>query len=539
MPSYWSRLKAYPEVWVSLLITLLSFPLLPFIKAVSPSLVAILALVWFMLPGMAVVCLLGDDGNWWERLSLAFVASLGVCGVISQAAVFLHTSLTVYVWSFFILTALLVILAAVHSWRTRTRLQPLQVGDRTSPWLIVVLLLLIGALTYFWFNSPSDGDQWDNLAWIQNIRYDPQMLVIEPRFEAGIVSPRFYFSDWLVHQAMMSAVTNIDPVDLFRPQSLILMLLSLAAVYRLARKVAARRDGAALITAIWILYLLIWNQGTVAGYEVAVRSGLDKVIAGFTIVPIGLSLVIDLFNHWQWRNLVWLFIISVAAALTHPISGALFALSLAGFAIFELLLHRSWQTARRLALVTVCLLLSLTSSVYLVIWGLSHPGSSLVATSLTDTRDPSLYPEISGAFNKERIYVLDSGAYVMHPSLILQPLHIPAFLALPFLFRRRRRSRSACLLFGMLFFITFAVMFPPIADAMGEFITPSLFYRLHWPLSLAAVMTVGWGSWTAAETSSNLSADCGGRSRLTRHDRAIAAADAREPDLAVGTQSHP
>jgi tetratricopeptide (TPR) repeat protein len=490
-----NRFKTYPEVWIGLAVILPGFLLLPLLKEHYSPLIAVLALVLFMLPGMAVVCLLGDDGNWWERLGLAFVASLGVCGVVSQVAVFLHTSLTVYVWSFFILTGLLIVGAAVRCWRDRTQAPPEPAADRTSPWLIAVLLIMIGALATFWLKSPTDGDQWDNLAWIQNIRTDPQMLLIEPRFEEGIVSPRFYFSDWLVHQAMMSEVTGLDPVDLFRPQGLFLILLSLAAVYRLARKVSGRRDGAAVITIFWIFYLLLWDRGTVAGYEVTVRSSLDKVIAGFIIVPIGLSTVLDLFNRWRRRDLVWLLIISIAAALTHPISGALFGLALAGFAMLELFLHRSWQTLQHLIVVAAILLISFTSSIYLVIWGLNHPGSALVATSLTDTRDPSLSLEVSGTLNKERIYVLDSGAYVMHPSLILQPVHILAFLALPFLFLRRRRSRAACLLFGMLIFITLVMLFPPLTDAIGTFVTPSLIYRLHWPLSLAAVMTVGWVAW--------------------------------------------
>src|SRR5690606_5549801 len=59
----------------------------------------------------------------------------------------------------------------------------------------------------------------------------------------------------------------------------------------------------------------------------------------------------------------------------------------------------------------------------------------------------------------------------------------------------QRRSRGARLLFGMLTVIPLLVLFPPTAGFLGQFTTPWLFFRLHWPVSMAAVLTVGWAVW--------------------------------------------
>ena len=494
------RLSRHAEFWVLLVITLASLPALRSLAGVSSFWAAILVLPLFILPGSAVVCLLGNSGNWVERLALAFVASLAVMGMPAQAMIFAHSNIGVYTWIFAVLTIILVVAAALKNLFAPFDEPPQDKTDRTPGWLVAAIVVLAAGLVFFHLNSFMDGDQFDNLGWIQGILHNSHIFVTDPRFAVSPVSPRFLFSAWFVQQAMMSFVSKVDPVDLVGPQQVPLILLSLAAMYYLARRVTGRRNVAAWVTAAWSFYLLLWNQGgSFAGYEVIARSSLDKVVGSFIVLPVGLGLALDYFNHPQRKTLLWLLFTAIAATLTHPIIGALFGLSLAGFAIIELLMNRKWSTFWQVTLVAAILMVSLTSSLYLVFFQIQHPSVELVATSLTDTRDPSLYLEISGALDRERIFVLDNGSYILHPRLILQPVQILAFLALPFLFRRMRKSRPARLLFGMLVLVTLLLIFPPTADILGTLVTPSLLYRLHWPISIAAVITVGWLSWELLE----------------------------------------
>jgi len=489
----WARFQTYPELWILPALTLIFWPLRDRLTALSSLLTAVLTLAIFLLPGVALVCLVGDDGNWWERLALAFVASLAIPGLAAQVVMLLHTSLVVYVWAFLVLTIVLLMAAAVRCWVAPDVQGPRETTDRLSPWLLATLLAVVIGLVYFSFNSPTDGDQWNIAAWIQNILYDPHIMVEEPLYGVGFpVSPRYLFSTWLVHQGLMSFLGGLDPVEQFQALRVPLMLLSLGAIFRLACTLSARRDAAALMCAAWGLYLMLWNKGTVAGYELIVRPDLDKSIAAFTLLPTGLSMVLSIFNRRLKRDWIWLVICTIAAPLTHPLAIGLMGLSLAGFGLLELVTQYNRQTFFRL--VGVATILSL-GAILSVISAIQMNDAEAISTSLTDLTDPGLPKRLNWALSLERIWILESGDYILHPRLILQTLHIPAFLGLPLLVWRLRGCRSSRLLFGMLVLIPGLLVFPLTAGLLGRVVTPWLLFRLHWPISLAAAMTLGWGAW--------------------------------------------
>lgn len=490
------NLRRYPETWVLLLTASLLLPFRAYLAEFPPLILAALGLGIFLLPGAALVCILGDDGNLAERLALAFVASLAIPGLIAQTAIFLHTSIAYYVIGFGALLVALLICAFLQC-RRRQLSPPMPDPHRSPLWLQLILAVMVVVLLIFHLNSPLDGDHWDATAYIQNIRYDPHILTGDPKFNAGLtLSPRYDFSAWLVDQALMSAITGQNPVDQFQALRLPMLLLTLAAFYRLSRRIAKRRDVATVMTVIWILYLITSNYGTVAGYELAVRPDLDKVVAGYIVLPVTLAAVLDVFSRRHKRFWAWLLIGSLATTLTHPIASLLIGLSLVWFGLAELWSQRTWSAFWRLTLVALLLMISLISPLYSMVRAATDYDAEdavLAATSLTDSRDPSMSRRIRAALDLKRLWILGNGSYVMHPRLILQPAHIPAILALPFLFLRQRRSRSARLLFGMFTFITLLVMFPPTAQVLGKFTTPWLFFRLHWPISMAALLIAGWG----------------------------------------------
>jgi tetratricopeptide (TPR) repeat protein len=491
-----NRFLRYPELWILIVAVAVFWPLRHVLSAISPFPVVILGLAIFIVPGSAIVCLIGHDGYWWERLAAAFLVSLAIPGLISQAAIIFHTDIVFVLWGFLLLTISLVVVAFVRCWRS-SRVPGLQGSlDRPPIWLWVIFGIMLSVVAVFQINSPVDGDAWDAQAYIQNIRYDSQIMIEEPKLNDGIpLSPRFYFSTWLVDQALMSYITELDPVDQFQPLRLPIMLISLVAFFSLARRVTGRRDAAAFTTIIWCFYLITSNFGTVAGYEVVVRPDLDKVIAGYIVLPLSLAVVLDVFDRRLKRDWAWLVICGIAGGITHPVAGALIGLSLIGFSLAELITQRNRSTIWRLTTVAAILMLAVVPSLYIFYRMSQEPDITMVATGLTDTRDPALAKMLRATLDRQRIWILDNGDYFMHPRIILQVINIPALLGLPFLFIRMRTSRAARLLFGMLTVITLLVLIPATAVKLGELTSLFLFYRLHWPISIAAVLTLGWGTW--------------------------------------------
>jgi hypothetical protein len=101
---------------------------------------------------------------------------------------------------------------------------------------------------------------------------------------------------------------------------------------------------------------------------------------------------------------------------------------------------------------------------------------------------------------RHRIYEVADGSYMMHPSLLLNPVILSAFvLGLPFLLWRVKSSLAAQLLLGVLVFTTVVCYVPPIATFVGdEVVLPGQLWRLAWPIPLVALLTLGWLTWEAA-----------------------------------------
>lgn len=501
----------YPEFWIILILTLVLFPLRQAIAGagiiepsqigtlamLGPIFLASLGLTIFLIPGMALVVILGDDGDWWERLALAFVASMASVGIFSQIAAVRHTSIEFVLYAYLGLTLVLVAGAIARLFFFPIPVDDTPPSDRPPLWMWAILIAMVAMVIVFSWNARFDPDEIDAAGYVQNILHDPQIMVTEPKFNGDFaISVRYYLDTWLTDQALISRITGQDPLDQYPSIKLSLTLFTLAAFYTFARRITNRKNAAVLSTIAWALYLILSNHDSVAGYEVIVRPDLDKVVAGFIVVPVGIGIVKTLFDHHRRRDWVWLAAASLAAMLTHPIGVALLGLSVAGWGIAELITERSWQTLWRLALAGFILGMTLSPDVAVLVFAgkkESDTSGVVLAVTLTDTRDPALVGETLTTLALERLWVLDDGTYIMHPRLVFQPYFLPAFIALPILFWLMRRSRGARMLFGMLTVVPLVILFPPTANLIGRLTTPWIFYRLHWPIGLAALVTAGWG----------------------------------------------
>jgi hypothetical protein len=97
----------------------------------------------------------------------------------------------------------------------------------------------------------------------------------------------------------------------------------------------------------------------------------------------------------------------------------------------------------------------------------------------------------------KHVYELEDGSYIMHPSLVLDPVVLGALLlGTPFLVRRINGSLAAQLLLGVLLLTTVVCYVPPIATFVGdEIVLPGQLWRLAWPIPLAALLIVSWMAW--------------------------------------------
>lgn len=142
-------ISRYPEFWTLLVLTLLLYPLRDVIAgagvvrlnevgtlwALSPIFLGSLGLAIFMLPGMALVVILGDEGEWWERLALAFVASIAFVGIFSQLAAILHTSIEFLLWAYLGLTVVLIAGALLRLVRFPPGSKDMGCSDRPPLWM--------------------------------------------------------------------------------------------------------------------------------------------------------------------------------------------------------------------------------------------------------------------------------------------------------------------------------------------------------------------------------------------------------------------
>jgi uncharacterized membrane protein len=117
-----------------------------------------------------------------------------------------------------------------------------------------------------------------------------------------------------------------------------------------------------------------------------------------------------------------------------------------------------------------------------------------------NSNDPDVLANMAFVRPKwKHVYELEDGSYIMHPSLVLDPVVLGALLlGTPFLVRRLKSSLSAQLLLGVLFLSLFVSYVPPVATFVGDHIVlPGQLWRLAWPIPLAALLTVGWMAWEA------------------------------------------
>ncbi|HEV2094279.1 MAG TPA: DUF6077 domain-containing protein [Rubrobacter sp.] len=436
-----------------------------------------------------------------------FVLGVGAFALLAVPLLIFDASLEAYLWVSGALVVAALLAAAVVAFgrfRPGEETEPL-VADRGGV-MWAPFVLLAGALAYIArITAPSSfGDIWVYLAWVRAYLGPGGLGAAEPFFGGEVGLSRAKINGWLVEQAALSRVSGVDPIDfIFSYLNPVLVAVALLAFYALAR-VLLRSERAALfcgcLYALFFLVHLGQSRFTFGG-EFVQRLPEDKLATKFLFLPLALAFAAA-FLEGGGRRYFGCFALALCAVLAvHPIGFAIIGLSMAGFGIMHLASNprsrASWGRVSAMGLAGVVFMVLPAVSVPVFT---GRPLTDVLADSDINSGDPDVLRNmVFVSPERARIFEFADGSYMMHPSLLLDPILAVAFLAsVPFLLWRVERSVAAQLLLGTMLLTTFAVYVPPVTTPLGdELVLPGQIWRLAWPIPLAALLAFGWLAWTA------------------------------------------
>jgi len=468
-------------------------------------------LVLFLTPGVLVVrWFLWDYFSGAALAPAAFVTSVGLFALLAVPMLILQSTLPTYLWACGTIVAVFWLSAVVLTFR-REQAEGGRTGVALSDrggLLWVPFAALVTALSYIARNTaPShSGDIWIYLSWVREYLSGDRLASVEPFFGSDVGLSRARINGWLLEQAAVARVSGVDPVELaFSYLNPALVVVAFLVFYALARILFESEKAALLSGSLYALFFLVHlSQARISwGGEFVQRLPEDKLVAKFLFLPLALAFAFAFLEGGAKRYFLGFSFLCCAVMAVHPIGLAIIGISMAGFAVLHLAANpRSRTPWARLSAIGLTGVAIIAVPAVLVSLFTDQSLSNALADSDINSGDPDVLRNmIFVSPERNRIFELADGSYMMHPSLLLDPVIATAFLiGLPFLLWRLKRSLAAQLLFGMMYMTTVVVYLPPIATFLGDnFVLPGQIWRLAWPIQLAAVLTVGWLVWTAKD----------------------------------------
>ena len=501
-PSY--RLYRNPEALALLLAFISLIVLVPLRGALSPvpALLFLATLALYLIPGFLVARLIPDESfsemGW---LPVAFALSTGVFGLTSIPFLVLRLSFLAYLWACGAVLAVFLILTAFRVLRKTEEKYAAEAQEDSPAFTRLMWVPLIGFGTALAYASSRvvpepNEDHWAYLAYLQEYLDAQNLGLLNPFY--GTEQPgfsRLMLNGWLMIQAAFSRVSGMDPADLASTYlTPVLVLVSLLAFYWLARALFESRGAALLAGSLYGLFLLFYLDSAPGSFggDLVRRVLEDKFAARYLMLPVALGLAVLFLKKRGWLRLGLFAFVFWATGMVHPMILGIVGLGVAAFGTAHLVAtprsREAWGGVLALGAV--------------VFFTLVPPAAYLLITddpllSKLEVLDPALIESRLRVWqDQERLLILGEGSYIMHPSLVLNPVIAGAYVVgVPFLIWRAGRSLAAQMLLGTLLLFAILVYFPPLASFASEFVRPWLLYRLAWPIPLAALLTVGWMVW--------------------------------------------
>jgi hypothetical protein len=482
---------------------------LRFVTEALPLLAFLSAFVLFLVPGVLLShWFLGEHFSGAALVPVAFAISAGIFGLLGVPMLILHLRLGAYLLLAATVVAAFLAAAVV---RTRRGLTPEERKDGTlSPtsfeWLWVpfallstVLVAASGARVPFFYD-----DIWVYLAWVREFLSTDKLALYEPYFGNETGLSRVMIDGWLLELAALSRASGVDPVELVLDYlAPALIVVALLAFYTLAR-ILFRSEAAALLSGclLALFYLVNLEPSLLSfGGEFVGRIAEDKFVTRFVFLPVALALSVAFLEDRKPRYLAVFALICCAVMAIHPVGIAIIGLSMAGFGLLHLALNlRRPEAWAMMAAISVPLFAVVLFPAAIIFVATGESLTAFLSDADINSHDPDVLANM--VFVKparERIFEFGDGSYIMHPSLVLDPVVLGALLlGLPFLIQRLRRHLSAQLLVGTLVLICVVCYVPPVATFLGDnVVVPGQLWRLAWPIPLAALLTAGWMAWEA------------------------------------------
>jgi len=492
----------------------------------------LVTLFLFMVPGVLLSrWFLAEYVSGPAMVPVGFAISVGVFGLLGVPMLILHQSLGSYLC---IAGAVVVAFVATAVFAMLRRKSFLESRTRVSSWfsLLWIPFLVLSAglalVSRARLRGGSNGDIWIYLAWVREFLVNDKLALYEPYFGRETSLSRAQINAWLLEQAGLSRISGIDPIALvFDYLVPTLVVISLLAFYALARTLFKSEVAALLAGCLYALFFLVnLSPETYAhGGEYPLEGGFisrvaeDKFLARFLFLPVSLNLAVAFLQSRKWRYLTAFTFTCWSVMTVHPVGLAIIGLSMAGFSLVHLTVNwRRREAWTKMASLGVALLsVVLVPALYVLTTGNSL--AAVLKSADINSGDPDVLANMVFVMpERKRIFELGEGLYMMHPSLILNPVILGAFLlGVPFLLWRLKGSLGAQLLVGVLLLATLVCYVPPIATFVGDkIVLPGQLWRLAWPIPLAALLTLGWMAWEATRHAEAYLSRVGIAQRITR-----------------------
>jgi hypothetical protein len=482
--------------------------------ATAPGVLLLATLVLFSAPGVLVV-------RWFLReyfsgvalAPAAFVTSVGLFALSAMPMLVAETTLFAYLWVCGTIVVGFLLAAVVMTFRREREVDEetgFAISDRGgimwAPFAPLVAAMAYIART----TAPSVfGDIWIYLSWVREYLGGDKLASVEPFFSSDVGLSRAKINGWLLEQAAVSRVSGIDPIHLvFSYLNPALVVVAFLVFFALARILFGSEKAALFSGCLYALFFLVHlSQSRVTwGGEFVQRLPEDKLVAKFLFFPLTLACACAFLESGRKRYFFGFAFLCSAVMAVHPIGLAIIGVSMAGFAVLHLAAdprsRPAWTRISAMGLAGVTIIAVPAAIVSLFT---DEPLSNVLADSDINSGDPDVLRNmIFVSPERNRIHELADGSYIMHPSLLLDPVIATAFLiGVPFLLWRLSSSLAARLLLGMLYVTMVVVYVPLITTFLGDnVVLPGQIWRLAWPIQLAAVLTLGWLLWTATEYAS-------------------------------------
>jgi hypothetical protein len=476
-----------------------------------PWVMLLCTLILFLTPGVLLVRWFWRDYFFGAALApAAFVTSVGLFALLALPMLILQSTLDAYLWACGTIVAACWLAAVVLAFRPE---QPeegqsdFSLSDRGGM-LWIPFAALVAALSYIARNtSPSYyGDIWIYLSWVREYLGGGRLASVEPFFGSQVDLSRARINGWLLEQTAVSRVSGVDPVELaFSYLNPALVVVAFLVFYALARILLESEKAALFSGCLYALFFLMHlSQSRIAwGGELVQRLPEDKLVAKFLFLPLALAFAYAFMQGGAKRYFFGFAFLCCAVMAVHPIGLAIIGISMAGFAVLHLAANprsrAAWTRISAMGLTGVAII---AVPAVLVSSFTDESLSNALADSDINSGDPDVLRNmIFVSPERNRIFELADGSYIMHPSLLLDPVIGTAFLiGLPFLLWRLKGNLAAQLLFGTMYAATIIVYVPPITTFLGDnVVLPGQIWRLAWPVQLAPVMTLGWLVWSATD----------------------------------------